>query len=164
MNEALGGLEAKIPQRLAPLGQRWIVSHHHAPFAGRDVLVGVETENTALSKGAARPAAVGLAVHLGRILEKREATPLGDLEHRVHIGRQAVNMDYQDCPGSWGDEALDLGHVHVPGDRIAVDQYWGRASSHHRGGRGNKSERGHDDLVDGTKTQRLDSYVQRCRT
>ena len=49
MHKPLLRLEAKVPQGTTSLGKGWIIGDDHPPFAGGDVLVGVEAEGADLA-------------------------------------------------------------------------------------------------------------------
>ena len=163
MNEAPGGLEAEIAQRSAAIDQRWIVRYKHTPFAGRDVLVGIETEDADLAEGAAWPSPVGLAVHFSRVLDERQTVPPSDVQYGIHVCRQAVNVHHKNGAGARRDAALNLGHVHVPRDGVTVHENRLSTGTHYRGCRRNYGKRGHDNLVTRAETQGLDGHVERRR-
>src|SRR6266851_1981319 len=56
-------------------------------------------------------------------------------------------MNNHDGFGPAGYALLDFIHVHVPGERITVDEYGFRARAHHRGGARNDREGWHDDFI-----------------
>ena len=92
MDEAVLWLEAEVAQRAAGGGERLIVGQDHAAFAGSDVLVRVEAEGADVAKTSARAAAAGLAVHLGGIFDHFETMAAGDVEHRIDIHRQTIEL------------------------------------------------------------------------
>ncbi len=71
------GWKHRLRSDAAALGEPLVVGDDHATFAGGDVLVGVEAESAEVAKAAAGPAAVGLPVHLGGILDDRRARAAG---------------------------------------------------------------------------------------
>jgi len=61
------------------------------------------------------PALVGLTVHLGCVLNYFQANVRAEIEYRIHIYRQAVNVDYKNSLCLWCDlaaiRAAELFHV-----------------------------------------------------
>jgi len=60
------------------------------------VFVGVEAKGADVAKAAAGFAFVGLAMHLGGILDHFQAMALGDVQHGVYIHGQAEDVDDHD--------------------------------------------------------------------
>ena len=96
-------LEAEVAQAAAALGQAVVVGDDHAALAGGDMLVGVEAEGADVAEAAAGPSLVGLAMHLGGVLDDLQAVLPRDVQQRVHIHRQAVDMHHHDGLGARRD-------------------------------------------------------------
>src|SRR5690242_16554617 len=99
MDEALLCLEAEIPERAALFGKGFVVRDDHSPFAGGDVLVGVEAEGADLAEAAAGAPLVSLAVHLRSVFDDLESMLVRNFKDRVHIHRQTIDVNNHDCPG-----------------------------------------------------------------
>src|SRR5439155_9084339 len=86
-------LVAQAPEEDVPGG---IVRDDHPALARRDHLVGVEGEDARVAKGSHRPALVGGADRLAGVLDDVKSVAARDLEDRVHVGRLAEDVDWED--------------------------------------------------------------------
>ena len=77
---------AQLPQ---PRGDLRILDGDHAALAGGDHLARVQREARQRPERADRPALVAGADRARGVLDDRQAVALGELEQRVHVGRQA---------------------------------------------------------------------------
>ena len=156
VQEASSLPEAEIAERAQTLGEGVVVGQHHAALTGRDQLVGVEAEGAQRPEAAAAPPRrargratreVFGAVRFGGVLDDREAVRLGELEHRVHVDRVAVDVDGHDRPRARADPRRDLDPIHAPRLRIAVDEHGYGARVQHRADARDDRERRQDHLV-----------------
>ena len=127
------------------------------------MLVGVKTEGAEIAEAAAGPATVGLADSLGGVLDQLEAVARDQVQHRVYVHRQPVDMHHHDGLGVRGDLGFDLGDVHVPGQGVGVHQDGGSAGTDDLVDAGNDGEGGQNHLIARPDTQRFDRRIQRRR-
>ena len=69
VDEPFSGLEAQVAQSAAAFRERVVVGYDHAAFTGRNVFVRIEAECADVAKAAAGFAAIGRAMHFGRVLD-----------------------------------------------------------------------------------------------
>jgi hypothetical protein len=93
--------------------------------------------------------------HFGRVLYHFQTVFSCDRENGGHIHWQTINVDNQDRFRFRRDFRLDLGHVHIPSLRLAVDHYWGGTSPHDGRCAGNDRESWQDHLITHTDTERF---------
>src|SRR6266446_2087808 len=85
---------AKLTYRLCKLS---VVRYTHAGFAiGPQVFTEIETETADISNTASSLSPVGRTVGLRSILNDAQAVHTGEIEHRLHIYRMAVQMNWND--------------------------------------------------------------------
>ena len=109
------GDAAAVVDRAASLGQSVVVGEDDAPFAAGEVLGRLEGERAQVADGADAAAAIFRAVGVGGVLDHREVVPPGDVQHGVHVHRQAAEVDGDDRPGARRDRCL-----HRRGSRLKV--------------------------------------------
>ncbi len=69
---------------------------------------------------------------LGGILDHAETMQIGKIEHRLHIYRMAVQMDWDDSTSARSENLFKLSPVHRIGFWINIDKDW--RSTHQRNG------------------------------
>ena len=160
VQEAALGLKAEIAQTSRVFRQAVVVDQEHAAFAGSDQLVGVEAEAARGTKRASASAAILGAVRLRGILDDLQVVALGNLEQRIHVHRVAVDVHRHDRPRPGRDARFDLGDVHRPRQRVAVDHDWPGACQQDWHRARDDGERGQDDLVAGLQVEQADGDLQ----
>ena len=161
MDKALVTLEAEVPKATRFLSERVVVGDDHAALTGGDVLVRVEADSADIAEAAAGEPTTGLPDGLRRVLDDFEAVTLRYLQYRIHVHRQAVDMDGHDRLRAGRDLRLDGPDVHVPCVGIAVHEDRDRARADYLGDAGDDRERGEDDLISFPDPERVDSRVER---
>ncbi len=86
-------------------------------------------------------------MRLGSILDNSQAVSLGELHHRIHIYRKAIDMDHHDGLGTRGDRGRQLIGIHTPGHGIGIYKHRRCAGADDGGGTGNDRECGDNDFV-----------------
>ncbi len=117
---------AEVPQGLAALERRLVIGDEEAALAGAEALVLVGAEGGAVAEGADLVAAEGRPVRLAGVLDHLEAVPPRDPEDRLHVGRQAVQVDGDDRAGARREGGLDPRGVQVHRRPVDVDEHGDR--------------------------------------
>ena len=76
----------------------------------------------------------------GGILDDEQTMSARQLDHRVHVDRQAINMNHHDGLGTVCDLGGEQVWVEIPGIRLTIDHYGSGPRAHNRRGAGNNSE------------------------
>jgi hypothetical protein len=142
--------------------QRIVVGRHEPAVAERaQVLAREEREASHRAHAAGGSIAITRADRLRRVLDDRRVGASRDLEHRIHIGAQAIQMDGNDRAGARRDRSGHRRRVDVEGERIDVDETRRRAKTHDRPRCREERERRGDHLVAGTDAERHERDDQR---
>src|SRR5829696_1190642 len=150
-----------IAQRVHLLGQGVVISRYHAALTHGDGLAWVERESSREPQPARRAAFIGAAGGASGVLDKRDAGCSSC--QRVHVRAQPEEVHRHDGPGSGGDLAWHLAHVHVERAAIHVHKYrLSSAVEHHVGG-GYPGEGRHDHLIPRAYAQGGQDQVQSGR-
>jgi len=96
-------------------------------------------------------------VGFGGVFDDFEIIPAGQLDDRIHIDWQTVDVDRHDGSGLGGDFFCELGDVHIPCGGVGINNDGDGPFFDDGGGTGNDGECRQDDLVAGAKPQSLDS-------
>ena len=142
------GIAALVAQKLRHMSASFlVVCHHHAAFAGGDLLVGVEAEDAAAAESSDLAFFVGRAGRLfAGIFDEGDFMAGGELGNVVHAGGVAEGFDAEDGLGFWRDGFGGFFGVHVEGggfdvgeDRRGADHFDGVAGGDEGEGSGDDS-------------------------
>ena len=97
---------------------------------------------------------------LGRVLDDREPVTRRQGAERVHVGRQAVEVDRDDRPRPRRHSPSGVGGIDVVSLGIHVGEHRCRPLVEHRLGRRDERERRHDDLVSLAHARRREGHVE----
>jgi hypothetical protein len=149
-------------QHAHAVGDVAVAQEHHAGVAHRrQVLAGEERERRRVAERPDRAAVATGAVRLRRVLDQREAVPVGDLAERRQVGGLAAQVDGDDGPGALGDRRVDRGRVDVERCGIDVGEHRPGARAGNRLGGGIERVGRADHLVAGADHQPLEGQDQR---
>ena len=141
-----------------------VVAADHAAFAaGREMLGLAEREAGNRSEGAGLLPLVFAAEALGAVFDDRKLVLLGDLENRIHIRDDAVEVDDDDRLGAFGDGRFDLLRI----DEVVgadVDEHRKRARLQRAEGRGDERIGSADHFVAGADAERGERDMERGRS
>ena len=158
-------LGAPVTQHANGSCERRVIGDDHAGLAvGAEVLARVETEAGHVAHTADAPALVLCSVGLATVLDHHQTVLLGDLENRVHVGRLAIQVYWDDRLRLVGDRRLQCRHVQRERLRIDVDEdRRGAGVVDGRRGRDERERHG-DDFIAPADTGRKQGEVQRARS
>ena len=125
----------------------FVVRDDGTALTGRNLFVGVKSENAAIAKAACLAPADGGTDGLASVLDDGEAAPVGDLDNGWHIRRVPEDVNRENAARFRIDGAWDQRGIDVVGVDIDVDKARDRPFVEHAVGRGDEAERGGDDLV-----------------
>src|SRR6266571_2982485 len=131
----------------------------HSPFAGGDVLVGVEGEDGDRVEGADLVPLVFGADRVGRVLDDRQVEFFCQGADRVHVARLAGEVDRNDGLCFYGDLLPYFACVDVQGTGLDVDQNRLCAAQDNHADRRGEGHGGSDDLVSRLDLQRQERQV-----
>src|SRR6516165_6991948 len=147
-------IETQVPQVSAAIRKGLVVRQHHAAFARYDLLVGVEADGGDVAQRTYQPPCVALAMLFGGILDDEQIMSTRQLDHRVHVDRQTVNMNDHNGLGTACNLTGDQRGVHVPRIVPAVDDNREGARAYDGRGAGDDCKARKNDLVTGPDAQR----------
>ena len=99
---------ALITERIAQLGQVFVVGDDHPAFAGGHLLVGIEGKHADVAEGAGFAAVQGRAECLAAVFDDGQTVFLGDIVNLVHTRRVAKDLDGNNRFGVGGDLTSSL--------------------------------------------------------
>src|SRR5215470_12317041 len=149
MHEVLPGELAEVADRPHSIGELGVLGDDHAALAGRDDLVGVQTEAAHAAEPADPTPLVTRAGGLGRVLDNDEPVSGGQLEQRVEVHRMAEEVHEKNGSGSRCEPLLDLSRLEVVGSGIDIGKDRSSTLGQDRIGGGDAGERGGNHLVPG---------------
>src|SRR5436309_21804 len=87
------------------------------------MLVRIEAKCADVAKTSTRMPLIRLSMHFGSIFDDLNAVSISQIEYRIHIHRQAENVDHHNSLRLMGYSSFDLIYIHVPSERITVHEY-----------------------------------------
>lgn len=147
VGEPVHAVAALVAEGAAHRGEVGVVGDDHAAFAGGDLFVGVEAEDSAEAEGADLAFSGCAAEAFAAVFDEGEVVFFGECFLGVHAGGVAEGFDGDDGFGAGGDGAAEAGDVEVVGFGVDVDEDGFGADEEDAVGGGDEGEGGGDDFV-----------------
>jgi len=120
----------------------------------------MEAEAASISECPNVLAVIPRAEAAGSVLNNPEIAPTGDLQYRLHVSREAEQVDRNDCARPRSDECLDLRHIEVERRQVYVTEDDATAKVLDHVGRSHPREGRNYRLVAGSKPERGERQVK----
>ncbi len=148
-------LRAVVAEQPDLVGERGVIRRHQTAVAeAAQILRREERKTSCRAKSTGQLPVIPRADRLGGVLDHRDARLARQLQDRVHVGGEPVEMDRHNRARSRRNRARHSRDLQIECHRIDVHEDRRGADSVHRPGRREKRKRRHDDFRAGPDAKR----------